>query len=500
VAAALQARALAGEIVGRVAGDVFGVYIGDATVPRAVRERALAFSDAFSHSFSTGDREGREFVALTASLGVAIAPQDGETIDEVLSHADAALVAAKERGPGTLMMFSAGMEGDLRRRAALRAELTAAIANDEFELYFQPHINLRSGEVGGCEALIRWHHPTRGLLLPADFIPFAEQNGLITGIDDWVMRSAFAAANDFSALWPNFRLFFNLCGRQAGDPAVVRAFVAAARAGTRIESLGVEITETDAMRDVAATRRVCRALHRLGVSVALDDFGVGYSSLASLENLPVDIVKIDRSFIFGAAHDERKASITATILEISGRFGFETLAEGVEDPDDAAWLRGTPCRLAQGYLFARPLTFAAFKAWLDERGLRRLGTLSAGELQALPFGAIVVDLEGTILSYNQYEAQLSRLDSKRVVGKNFFRDIAPCTAVQNFEGRMRDFAASPELVSTSFRYFFPFAHGDVDVDIRFVKSSGDTVLIVLERIDEAKASALMATTREHVYT
>jgi photoactive yellow protein len=396
-----------------------------------------------------------------------------------------------------LMLFSAGMEGDLRRRAALRNELTAAIAENQFELYFQPHVDLRSGEVGGCEALIRWHHPTRGLLLPAEFIPFAEKNGIIIEIDEWVMRNAFVAANDFSASWPNFRLFFNLCGRRAGDPAVVRAFTAAARAGIRLGNVGVEITETDAMRDVAATRRVCRALRRLGVSVAIDDFGVGYSSLASLNVLPVDIIKIDRSFISGAAADHRKASIAETIMDISQRFGFASLAEGVEDADDAAWLRGTPCRLAQGYLFARPLTFAAFTAWLDERGLRRLGTLADGELQTLPFGAIVIDLEGTILSYNQYEAALSHLDAKRVIGKNFFRDIAPCTGVAAFEGRMRDFAASPELVSASFRYFFPFAHGDVDVDIRFVKRPGDTVLIVLERFDEAAPSAVMTTSREH---
>jgi photoactive yellow protein len=183
-------------------------------------------------------------------------------------------------------------------------------------------------------------------------------------------------------------------------------------------------------------------------------------------------------------------------MEISQRFGFVSLAEGVEDAADAAWLRRTSCRLAQGYLFARPLTFVAFKSWLDERGLRRLGTLSAGELHALPFGAIVVDLDGTILSYNTYEAKLSQLDATRVVGKNFFRHVAPCTGVKEFEGRMRTFAGTPELVSASFRYFFPFAHGDVDVDVRFVKRPGDTMLIVIERFDEATPSALMTTARE----
>jgi photoactive yellow protein len=382
------------------------------------------------------------------------------------------------------MLFAAGMEGDAGRRATLRAELLAAIANDQFELYYQPHVDLRSGEAVGCEALIRWHHPTRGFLLPAEFIPFAEENGIITAIDDWVMRHAFVAGNELSAARPRFRLFFNLSGRQAGDPAVVRAFVAAARTGVRIGNLGVEITETDVMRDVDATRHVCRALRRLGVAVAIDDFGVGYSSLASMDALPVDIVKVDRSFIAGAASDLRKASIAQTIIDISQRFGFTTLGEGIEDEADANWLRTTSCQLVQGYLYARPMTLEALKIWLNERGFRRLGTMSAAELESSPFGAIVIDLDGTIRSYNQYEADLSRLDPQRLLGKNFFRDVAPCTAVQGFEGRMREFAATPEHVSESFRYFFPFAHGDVDVEVRFVKRSEKTLLILVERFQE----------------
>jgi len=258
----------------------------------------------------------------------------------------------------------------------------------------------------------------------------------------------------------------------------------------RLESIGVEITETDAMRDVEATRRVCRALHRLGVKIAIDDFGVAYSSLASLKRLPVDIVKIDRIFVTGSSHDERNASIAETIMTIAERFGFATVAEGVEDQADLDWVRHTPCLVAQGFFYGRPQPLAAFEAWLDERRFRSLGTLGPEELDALPFGAIAIDPDGTIRSYNQYEAGLSHLDAVRLIGKNFFRDVAPCTQVAAFEGRLHDFAAAEDRVSASFRYFFPFAHGDVDVDVRFVKlADSPRILIVVERFSEPGAPA-----------
>jgi photoactive yellow protein len=478
------------EFVGRVAGDVFGIYVKDPGSARFVRDRAQHFAQAFSQAFSTGDREGRSSVALTASLGIAIAPQDGRTLDEISSRADAALFAAKLRGPGSLVVFAAGMEGDPLRRAVLRSEVIAAIAGNQFQLHFQPHVDVRNGDVVGCEALIRWQHPTRGLLFPDAFIPFAEENGIITGIDEWVMRNACAAAGELSARRPGFRVYFNLSGRQAGDPNVVRALCLQARSGTGLGNIGVEITETDAMRDVEATRRVCRALKRLGVKIAIDDFGVAYSSLASLKRLPVDVVKIDRSFITGSVHDERNASIAETIMTIAERFGFTTVAEGVEDQADLEWLRGTPCGIAQGFYYGRPQPLAAFEAWLDERRFRYLGSLAAEELDALPFGAIVIDPDGTIRSYNRYEAGLSHLAAARLIGKNFFRDVAPCTQVAAFEGRLHDFATTDDRVSASFNYFFPFAHGDVDVDVRFVKlADRPQILIVIERFSEPETPA-----------
>jgi diguanylate cyclase (GGDEF)-like protein len=378
VGTALQSRAVAGEIVGRIGGDVFAVYIPNPPTPEFARSRALELAGVFAQSFSTGDREGTDFISRTCSLAVALAPEHGTNIDSVLSHADAALFAAKERGHGSIVFYESGMEANAQLRAALRNEIAEALTGDQFTLYYQPHVEVSTGAVTGCEALIRWNHPVRGLLLPGHFIPFAEQNGIITSIDAWVMRNAFAAAKVLSASQPDFRLYFNLSGRQAGDPKLIRAFTDAARDGVPMGNLGVEITESDAMRDVEATRRVCRALRRLGVRIAIDDFGTGYSSLSFLKRLPVDVVKIDQSFIAGLMSDHHDAVITETIISIAERFGFASLAEGVERPEEIAWLRLWCCGYMQGFAICHPLPLDAFLSWLAARteGSRTDGVLS----------------------------------------------------------------------------------------------------------------------------
>jgi EAL domain-containing protein (putative c-di-GMP-specific phosphodiesterase class I) len=256
------------------------------------------------------------------------------------------------------------MESEALRRAELRSELAEALAADQFTLYFQPHIDLVTGDVSGCEALIRWNHPVRGLVPPAQFIPAAEQIGLIGSIDNWVMRKVFGLAEQLGALRPDFRLYFNLSGRQAGDPNVARAFAEAARSGVPLRNIGVEITETDAMRDIEATQRVCRALRRLDVRIAIDDFGTGYSSLSSLKLLPIDLVKIDRQFVSGLLTNPDDETIADTIISIATRFGFSSLAEGVEQAAEIDWLRQRGCRYMQGYLICHPLPLDEFTSWL----------------------------------------------------------------------------------------------------------------------------------------
>jgi diguanylate cyclase (GGDEF)-like protein len=372
IAHSLRGRAHADDIVGRIGGDVFGIFIREQGPAEHLLARVLDFGDVFARPFAAGagtepESGGRAtFINRTACIGVASAPEDGTEFEAILSRADAALFTAKERGHGSTVFYIAGMEAEAQRRTTLHNELREAIANDQFTLYYQPHVEMATGRVSGCEALIRWNHPERGVVLPGDFIPFAEQTGMITAIDAWVMRTAFEAARQLGALWPGFRLYFNLSGRQASDPTLIRSFIDAARSGLPLANIGVEITETDAMRDVASTRLVCRALRRLDVRIAIDDFGTGYSSLSSLKRLPVDVVKIDRSFVSGVLHDPHDATITETIVAIADQFGFATLAEGVEEPAERDWLQQRGCRYMQGFAVCHPLPLDALVEWLTE--------------------------------------------------------------------------------------------------------------------------------------
>jgi diguanylate cyclase (GGDEF)-like protein len=371
VATSLAVRARHDEFVARVGADVFAVFV-PCTTREIGRERLADFASAFAHPFSSSDLAADTEIARPARVGVAMAPDDGAAFEEIYARAEAALSVARERGLGSTVFYEAGMDREAQQRATLLSEIAEGLARDQFTLYYQPHIELASGRVTGCEALIRWNHPVRGLVFPGDFIPFAEETGAIASIDDWVMDHAFSAAADLSGDRPEFRLYFNLSGRQAGNPSVVRAFANAARAGVPLKRIGVEITETDAMRDVHATRRVLRALRRLDVHVAIDDFGTGFSSLSSLKQFPVDIVKIDRTFVSGVTSNPDDAAIAETIISIADHFGFASLGEGAETPEEVAWLRSHGCRYVQGYAIGYPLPIDKFKAWLADHDARTL--------------------------------------------------------------------------------------------------------------------------------
>ncbi len=366
VAAGLSENTLPGEIAGRLSGDTFAVFIPEPRSHEFVRERAQHFVQRFGRPFSTGDREGKEFVTLTACIGMAMAPEHGTNLDSLITRAGIAVAAAKVRGHGTMLAFEPNMEGDADRTVRFRNELALALADGQFELYFQPHLNLRSGEHLGCEALIRWRHPERGLILPGEFIPLAERLGLIDGIDTWVMYEALRAAREFERRGQRMRVYFNLSGRHAGDPKVIEALRDAAAQGLSLANLGIEITETDAMRDFEATRAVCIAARELGVGIALDDFGTGYSSLTALRRLPVDLVKIDRSFVSGILEHGHDAALVETIIQMARIFGCDVLAEGVERAGEIDWLREHECTFVQGYAISHPLPIEAFNAWLAE--------------------------------------------------------------------------------------------------------------------------------------
>jgi diguanylate cyclase (GGDEF)-like protein len=367
VGAALNGIASGDDIAGRLAGDTFGLYLNGICTEPEVRARLEAVSKLFTRPFSTGDREGKEFVPLTATIGAASTSDGSENIDQLLARADTAVFASKQRGPGRIELYQSAMESEAGSRARRLAEISRGLENGEFELYYQPHLDFESNAVRGAEALLRWRHPKLGLLPPAHFLPFAEQNGLIRSITRWVTDAVIVAAGRFRTLDAGFRLYFNLSAIDFSDDAIVNDLRIASERGVRLENLGVELTETAAMHDVGTAARTVRQLQDLGVCVAIDDFGTGYSSLSMLNRLPFDIIKIDRSFVNNITTGKHEAAIAGSIIEIGKQLGYETLAEGVETAEQLTWLKKRGCRYVQGYLIAEPMDLDAFERWFGDR-------------------------------------------------------------------------------------------------------------------------------------
>jgi len=380
VGAALDACAVDGEFVGRLAGATFGIFLPAVRDPDFAQQRIAAYARVFERSFSTGDREGKNRIPLGATIGVAVASDAGVSIDTLLSRADTAAFTAKRRGGGQTVVFEAGMESADVERARLLTELKLAVERNEFELYVQPHLDLLEQRIAGAEVLVRWNHPVRGLLQPGAFVPFAEQHGFIRSLSLWVLRKTL----DLAASRPDdaFRYFFNVSATDLTDLTLVDELRDAAARGARLGAIGVELTETAAMQAVGRTIQTIEALGELGVHVAIDDFGTGYSSLSLLKRLPVDIVKIDRSFVSEVLAGERDAAIAEAVIGFGRNFGFETLGEGVEHADQLAWLAARGCRYAQGYLIAAPMPIADFEHWMADAQRRSSIAASAPVLSS----------------------------------------------------------------------------------------------------------------------
>jgi diguanylate cyclase (GGDEF)-like protein len=364
VGAALAQRAEGDELVARLDGDSFGIFFPGVRSRDRVERRVAAFAAAFEHPFSTGDSDGKLTISVTATAGVAIAPDDGTTFEEILGRAEAAVSASKAGPRGRITFFTTDMEGQEQWRTRLTNELRKALERDEFVLHFQPHIDLTTGRASGAEALIRWNHPIRGLLPPSEFIPFAEEHGLIKAIGSHVFRQSIAAAEILGKLDPAFRLYFNLSPVQLEDDRFTEELIEAGEAGAPLNNLGVEITETAAMRDVQTTLRLLGTMREHGLNIAIDDFGVGYSSLSLLKLLPLNIVKIDGSFIRAILDDPHDAIVVEGIISIVKKFGSLVLAEGVETLAQLDWLAAKGCRYVQGFALCPGLPLAEFLEWL----------------------------------------------------------------------------------------------------------------------------------------
>lgn len=350
VAARLLGCARETTLIARLGGDEFAVI--DYVTNPVVEATALAekIRKALCDPFDLGDHQ----VIAGTSIGIAIAPRDGLDCDEILKSADLALYSAKGGGRGAFRFFEPELDQLMHARRNLERELRDALANSEFELHYQPFVNTRTGEISGFEALLRWHHPQRGLVSPAEFIPLAEETGLIVPLGEWVLRTACAEA----AKWPaHLRIAVNLSPAQFRSKELVPVIVGAlANSGITSQRLELEVTETVIMHDSEAVFAALGQLRKLGVQIALDDFGTGYSSLSFLQKFPFDKIKIDRSFVeeLSSARDGSR-QIARAVVRFAVSLGKTTTAEGVETREQLDILRAEACGEIQGYYFSPPV-------------------------------------------------------------------------------------------------------------------------------------------------
>jgi predicted signal transduction protein with EAL and GGDEF domain len=312
---------------------------------------------------------GGDRAIIGTSVGIAIAPYDGIEPDELVSSADLALYAAKGGGRGQYRFFSSELKDGARLRRQIEEDLRDAIQNDQIEVHYQPIVRAADQLVTGVEALVRWNHPERGWISPADFIPVAEETNLITSLGEWVLRRACKDAVE----WPeSLRVAVNVSAIQfagADLPRVVRS--ALERSGLHPSRLELEITESVFLGDPQGTQDMLKAMKKLGVRLALDDFGTGYSSLGYLSSAPLDKIKIDRSFVAGATQDDtNNAAIITAIVSLAGSLKMETVAEGVEALDELALIASLGASHIQGYIFSKALTHEQLVTRLAEGGLK----------------------------------------------------------------------------------------------------------------------------------
>ncbi len=349
-----------GDTAARLGGDEFAVLMEAADVESAqeVAERLIA---ALAEPVEI---DGHRHV-VRASVGIAEAFPGRTTSEDVLRNADVAMYWAKERGKGTIAVYDASLHSVDLERLALRSELQHAINAGQLVLHFQPVVDLDTAQVRGFEALVRWQHPERGLLPPAEFIGVAEQSGLIVPLGSWVLVEACRAGASLQTDGRAPTMSINVAAQQLARPEFVTEVVDALGAtGMRADLLVLEITESVLLDDLDAAVTALSRLRTLGVRIAIDDFGTGYSSLAYLSRLPVDVLKVDKSFVDQVGGSSDETSVVEAIVAMSRTMSLVTVAEGVERHEQADWLRGARCSLGQGYLWSRPVELAVARGLL----------------------------------------------------------------------------------------------------------------------------------------
>jgi diguanylate cyclase (GGDEF)-like protein len=349
VADRLRALARETDTIARTGGDEFVIVQAPIADPSEATSLAQQIIEWMSEPY---DIDGHQ-ANVGASIGIAVSPGDGLTPDKLLRNADLALYRAKDDGRGTFRFFEPAMDEQMQTRRIMEQDLRKALSAGEFELYYQPVVNLESNEISGFEALLRWNHPERGLVAPTTFIPLAEEIGLIVPLGEWVIRQACITA----AQWPDhLQVAVNISAAQFRGSGLMQVIMnALATSGLHPTRLEIEITESVLLQDKEATLAVLHQLRALGVRIAMDDFGTGYSSLTYLQCFPFDKIKIDRSFVKDIADNAGSLNIVRAVAALANGMGMAATAEGVETKEQLDKITAEGCTEMQGYLFSRPL-------------------------------------------------------------------------------------------------------------------------------------------------
>ena len=356
------------DTVARFGGDEFGVIFVDAKSPEMVATMASRILAAVAHPVEFNGRQ----VVSTVSIGIALSTTDGETQDKLIKNADLALYRAKAEGRGTFCFFEEQMDALAQARRALEIDLRQAVAKNQLRLHYQPQIDIFTDEVVGFEALVRWYHPEKGLVSPLEFIPLAEETGIIGSIGEWALRRACTDA----LAWPDSsKVAVNLSPAQFKNRNIAQLIANVLDdTGLPPSRLELEVTESVLLHDVAENLAILRTLKGFGIRIAMDDFGTGYSCLGSLRSFPFDKIKIDRSFVSDLENNPDAAAIIHAVLGLGHSLGMATCAEGVETKEQLAFLRSEGCTEVQGYLYSKPQPAAEISRMLETGLLKTVGT------------------------------------------------------------------------------------------------------------------------------